>query len=276
MNWTSDQKEVARKLVKRMGDTVSPGTLSFFLKRHLGISPSIEDVKVLLDEVRTPAPQTSSTPLAKTRSQSNIRDLCMDIINETKEELSSLEAKRYDPYHTTDGITPILCLSDLHFGEVIEFNGKTIFNMDIARAGFQDIITQAIESKELASYEVDEFVVLLAGDILDGELIFPAQAFETDGDVYSQLKRAHSEIWSALIRLSEAFGLVKVYCVPGNHGRTSKLHSQMSNWDNVLYWGLQLTASMQDDFPIEVHTPHQMWMDFKVRNWNIHTICLRL
>ena len=271
MKWTSTHRAMAKRVVQRMGGRVSPIALSFFLKRHFSISPSLEDVAHLLDEVKPEAPQAATKPLSLPARRRKVKETCAEIINQTKAEVVEQGLKHCEAYLTDDGITPVLCLSDLHFGEVVEINGRVIFDMDIAETAFNSVIDQAIATRELTAYNVDEFVVLLAGDIIDGELIYPAQAYETDGDAYSQLKIAHSIIWKGLARLSNAFGTVRVYCVPGNHGRSSKLHSQMSNWDNVLYWGLQLTSSMQDDYDIEVHTPHQMWMDFKVRHWNVHT-----
>lgn len=271
MNWTSEHLTLARQIVKRMGLRASPSALHFFIKRHFSIDPTLEDVNQLLEMISSPIAPTSSKPLSLHRTQHRAREICLQIINELKAEVDVVGFKSHSSEITEEGITPVLCLSDLHFGEIIEVNGFNIFDMSIAENAFMSIIDQAIATRELMPYTVDEFVVLLAGDIIDGELIYPAQAFETDGNAYSQMKAATAIIWKGLVRLSEAFGTIRVYCVPGNHGRSSKLHAQMSNWDNVLYWGLQLIASMQSDYPIEVNTPHQMWMDFKVRHWNVHT-----
>ena len=271
MNWTKEQKDLAQKLVTRMGARTSVQALSFFLKRHLNINPTAAAVQALLDELRPAAPQAALKKLTLPTRRRKVKETCAEIINELKEEIAEHGVREIQSELTEEGVTPILVLSDLHFGEVIESNGRILFDIDIATRAFESIIDQAIEARELMAYDVDEFVVLLAGDIIDGELIFPAQAFETDGDVFSQMKIAHSIIWRGLTRLADAFGNVKVYCVPGNHGRSSKLHSQMSNWDNALYFGLQLVSSMQQDYNIAVYTPHQLWMDFKVRNWNVHT-----
>jgi hypothetical protein len=161
-------------------------------------------------------------------------------------------------------------LSDLHFGELIKVNGKVTFNLDIARQSFDSIVDQAIACPELAGYAVDEFVVLLGGDIIDGELIYPTHHAHTDGGVFYQYKEAIIYIWEALKKLQRKFGFVKVYCAAGNHGRLSHHHAEMSNWDNVLYYSLALMAEL-DPTNIQIKVPTQLWMDFTLREkWNVH------
>lgn len=272
MEWTNENKKVATTLINRLGVRVNSTTLATLLSRHLNTSVTAEDVDTFKAEFNLkPAPQAATKAIPATRRRRNVKESCRLLINELKEGIEEEKPATYAPCLTPKGLSPLLCLSDLHFGEVIEVNGQEIFNIDIARVRFESIIEQAIVAPELTAYSVDEIVVLLAGDIVDGELIYPAQAFETQGDVFSQLQVATKIIWKGLKRLAEEFPVVRVYCVPGNHGRSSKLHSQMSNWDNALYFGLQLMSSLDKTANIEVHTPHQMWMDFQVRNWNVHS-----
>lgn len=267
MEWTEDERKFIKTSAKRLGKP-SPQYLSFLIKKHMNKVASADDVASLMREVLDSSPPAALTPLVVSKKEKDLRGICVDFINEAKKVLSEQGVYKAPPVKPSE-LTPVLCLSDLHFGEIIKVDDRVVFNLEEAKARLDNIIDQFISSKELASYDTQECVVLLGGDIIDGELIYPAQSFDTDGNVFDQVKEATVHIWSALHKLSQFFPAVKVYCVPGNHGRSSKLHHQMANWDNALYFGLQLIANAMS-CGIEVHTPNQMWMDFSVRGWRVH------
>ena len=276
---TDDHKRIVKSIIENLGDKLSPGLLVFLVKKHLGLSISVDEAS---DFMRSLGSKRigSLVPIAKEPKSRDLKQICLGIINESKVLLDSEGGPLLISPDSNDRstLTPILFLSDLHIGEVIEVNGREIFNIAIAEKRLASIVDQFIVSGELRGYSVSECVVILGGDIIDGELIYPAQSFNTESHGFDQVRVAVSMIWKQLMRLQELFGVVRVYCVPGNHGRSSKLHHQMTNWDNVLYFGLQLMAKLssvrRDLFEsgegIEVSTPLQMWMDFKVREWNVH------
>ncbi len=271
MNWTEDHKKFARLTLRRLGATrCSPATLAFLFKRHMQINPSNDEVSALLKALKVAPAQAAVKPLKRNTWRRGAKEHARQVINELKAEIEKAGVHTVPEERVERGMSPILMLSDLHFGEKVEVNGIEVFNIEIATKRFESIIQEVINAPELEAYHVDELVVILGGDIIDGELIFPGQAFETTSGVYDQMKIATKIIWTALTQLATKFPVIRVYCVPGNHGRTSKLHAQMSNWDNALYFGLQLISSFQTELNIEVHTPHQMWMDFNVRDWRVH------
>jgi hypothetical protein len=229
-----------------------------------------DPVGALMRELEEAPPQASLAPIPPQHKPRDLRGVCADIINEAKEILRKDGLHKVEVKHKLNGLSALLCLSDLHFGEVIRVNDHVVFDLDEANERLSSIVDQFIAAPELDGYDVDECVVLLAGDIIDGEMIYPAQAHETQGHAFDQIKEATISIWNVLVRLAEKFPVVRVHCVPGNHGRTTKYHHQMTNWDNALYFGLQLLANMAEG-NIEVHTPLQMWTDFKVRGWKIHS-----
>lgn len=271
MAWTEEQKKFVRQVLGRLGQKTSPQHMAFLLKRHLKLDVAPNLVSDLMRELGEAPPQASLAPIPQQpKKPRDLKGVCTDIINEAKEILRKDGLHKTTTKETIGGLSALLCLSDLHFGEVIKVNEKVIFDIEEANARLDSIIDQFIEAPELDGYNVDECVVLLAGDIIDGEMIFPAQAFESEGHAFDQVKEATLAIWVALAKLAEKFPTVRVHCVPGNHGRTTRYHHQMSNWDNALYFGLQLLANMAAT-NIEVHTPLQMWTDFKVRGWNVHS-----
>jgi hypothetical protein len=80
---------------------------------------------------------------------------------------------------------------------------------------------------------IDECVVLLVGDIIDGEGIYPGQDISLEQHVAEQVKLAAKETWKVLLGLRELFPAVRVSAVRGNHGRSG--HSPEANWDHMVY-----------------------------------------
>jgi len=270
--WTNDEKELIDAAVERMG-LVNIGYIRFLLKKDLGIIRDKREISDYIKGVKTQVKESVITPkehIPIPVRRQKVKQNCREIINEIKDEIKNAEKEPLPVTYTEGGCSPILMLSDLHFGELIKLNGKVTFDLEIAKESFESIINQAIAAPELSGYNVDEFVVLLGGDIIDGELIYPTHHAHTDGGIFYQYKEAIVNIWEALKRIQSKFGFVKVYCAAGNHGRMSHHHAEMSNWDNVLYYSLALMAEL-DPCGIEIRVPTQMWMDFTVREkWNVH------
>lgn len=271
MTYTKSETDFIQELRTAAGGRISSSTLQFLMKRHFKKTYSKAELDDYLSTT-TPRPPLTPPPIPMAQSSLSpglIKKKALELIRQIS-EATDVGALRPSVFEETEsGITPILCLSDLHFGEKIERNGREIFNLEIAEARFMDIIDQAINAREYEGHTIDNFVVLLAGDIIDGELIFPAQAYESDGALFLQLQKATKIVWQGLAEIAAHYP-VQVYCVPGNHGRTSKLHNQMSNWDNALYFALRMMSSFSD-LDIEIVLPHQLWMDFPVRQWTVHT-----
>ena len=273
LTWSEEERKCLLAQIERMGGMINPGYLSHCLKRDLGVVRSHESIAIEAKRLKATGEKPSSSPppkLANRPRRYKMRERCRDIINEIIDELPAVRKEPLPVVHTDKGCTPVLLLSDLHFGELVKVNGKCIFNFEIAEHDFNTIIDKTLSAPELAAYDIDEIVVLLGGDIIDGEMIYPTQATHVQGGSYAQYKDTIRVIWDALLKLQSRFGFVKVYCAAGNHGRSSRLHAEMSNWDNVIYYSLALLAEGQD-VNIEVNVPEEMWMDFLLRaKWNAH------
>ena len=269
MNWTQSDKDIVKEYIKQFGKA-DIAALTFWLKSKTKKNFDVTDVRTLVKLVQNQEPRvaTPTVELKKETVTRDVKEACRQLINEHKTAIASFP-KRTPPQRNLRHLTPLLFLSDLHIGEIIEMNGIQIFNLEKAKAGLKSIIDQVLDAPEYYGYAMGSIVVVLGGDIIDGELIYPAQGYSTPHDAFSQCKIATKIIWQELCRLSQKFISVEVKCVPGNHGRTSKLHSQMSNWDNVLYHNLKLMAEMSGE-DIFVETPEQMWMDFDVYQWTVH------
>lgn len=88
-----------------------------------------------------------------------------------------------------------------------------------------------------ADHPVRECVLMLGGDMIEGVLIFPGQAFEIDSTLYDQVFATAAIIEQLIIDLLGIFDTVRVIDVHGNHGRVGKKGEAPStdNLDRMTY-----------------------------------------
>ena len=122
--------------------------------------------------------------------------------------------------------TPVLFLSDIHAGEVVnsaEVMGKNIYNWDIMVKRFDTVFSTAVEllNKHLALPKYDGIVIPLGGDLVSGEI--HEELKETNDRSVLECTFDLSEILAGhLKRMADIFGRVYVPGVPGNHGRMDR------------------------------------------------------
>lgn len=111
----------------------------------------------------------------------------------------------------------ILHLSDIHFGK-----RTPKYNFEVAKAHvkqIQDKTVQVVRARRSFA-DVSEIHVLLGGDMIEGQDIFPGQAHELDEDLFQQACAQGPEtIAKMLLVLLGEFQKVHIAAVPGNHGR---------------------------------------------------------
>ena len=88
-----------------------------------------------------------------------------------------------------------------------------------------------------ADHPVRHCVVMLGGDHVEGNGIFPGQTHEVDSTSYAQLFAATNLMVETILSLLEDFETVEVYSVPGNHGRLGRKgdEARETNLDNIAY-----------------------------------------
>ena len=155
----------------------------------------------------------------------------------------------------------VMFRTDDHFGETevgIEGNHTLYqaFNSEIARSRVYQHLEETLGWKdeyERLGYDFDGVTLLMNGDHITGENIFPGQAHHIDKNLRHQMSFA-SETYVDVIRvLAENFPVVHVICQHGNHGefRTGN-QSGGSNGDDLLYDRLELAVRMSDLENVEV------------------------
>jgi len=138
-----------------------------------------------------------------------------------------------------------IVLSDIHHGSrVLDQGGKEIYNSSICESRIRSIPEKTLAIA--APGEHKAALVLLVGDIVDGEGVYPSHGAHLEQSVCDQVADSRAALWYALTELCGIYGAVRVCCVVGNHGRANKVIDERSNWDIMLYQQLQLQASISD------------------------------
>ena len=168
--------------------------------------------------------------------------------------------------------TLVSIISDAHAGKKIK--GGAIYNLEIACNNIAEVgLKSAHILKNHVAGKVDEIVLALAGDIIDGWGIYPGQSFSTDCPVPEQVFEATCAIRVALGHLREAApnAPIRVVCVKGNHGRVHKDAHPDTNWDMSVYYSLLLMLGQEEDLGISVEFPTDSdFINFDIKGHRVH------
>lgn len=166
----------------------------------------------------------------------------------TKDMVDAIYAAATEAIESAGPLTPIspaassskkqemalLHLTDWQYGKI-----TPSFSMKICEQRIEKAITKTIELTEIqrADHPVNECHVLLGGDMVEGETVFPGQIWEIEADLLRQIRGAAALVARSISRLLEEFSHVYVYEESGNHGRLG-LKGQFSpdsNGDRMVY-----------------------------------------
>jgi hypothetical protein len=125
---------------------------------------------------------------------------------------------------------------------------------------------------------INELHVYLGGDVVEGEDIFPHQAHLIDSPLFDQACVNFPRIaGKALLLALDHFERVKVFTVPGNHGRNGPKNTRShprTNWDRVAYQVLKTALLGVDAQPrkelagrLEFHMSEEFWVVDRVFKW---------
>ena len=127
----------------------------------------------------------------------------------------------------------VVHLTDIHYGKE-----TPTYDIATCERRLAKLCTAVSEITELrrAAAGVNECLILLGGDNIEGEGIFPGQAWETEVDIISQMVKEGPEILAnVILSLQNTYPKIRVVGVPGNHGRQHRFNSQRHNADSVFY-----------------------------------------
>lgn len=138
----------------------------------------------------------------------------------------------------------VLVISDSQIGQWTrpeETGGLGDYNVAVfqQRAAVLRHHVRRITARHQTGESLPALNVLFAGDIVDGEAIFPNHLAHLDLDVTGQVLVAVDVFASLLIDLLELYPSIRVLSVSGNHGRTGRSKKEpgmrfRSNWDYIV------------------------------------------
>lgn len=151
----------------------------------------------------------------------------------------------------------VLLLADWQLGKVTPSYSSEVCAKRIKRLGEKVVDLTEIQR---AHHPVPDIHVLLLGDLVEGELIFPGQAHRIDASLFRQVMLDGPSILGGLIgHLLENFTKVSVTGVIGNHGalggRSRREMHPESNADAMLYEATRIALGEQKGLSWNVPQP---------------------
>lgn len=202
----------------------------------------------------------------KAQATKEINNELLEMEKEVKKALDNA-SRVWNYYDRTDGkSTLVIPHSDAHIGAIIdERYGVNYYSAEEA----QEVVSEYIDKCVSAAKErgdVEDVVLLLNGDHLDGEGIYPGQRAEQEDDLQDQLRKATRTYMEQILKLSDEFEFVDIYCVPGNHGSIDKRST--TNADGMLYDNIETALSYSDMENVNVTKAGPGgFVNFEVRGW---------
>lgn len=129
----------------------------------------------------------------------------------------------------------VVVLSDWQLGKE-----TPSYNIDVAASRMEELATKVekITRIQRSDHPVRRCHLFVLGDLVEGERIFPGQAWEIDASLYRQMQAAVSILANFTRRMLAAFDSVTIHAVDGNHGRLGRpgeYHPE-TNADRMVYW----------------------------------------
>lgn len=134
----------------------------------------------------------------------------------------------------------VLVLSDIHVGKITKS-----YNPEIFKERLKKVNTGMLRIIELLrnGYKIETLNIVLGGDIVDGEGIYPTQAMAINQGALKQVFQVGvPEFSNMFINLLKYFKKIRIHCVRGNHGRVGRFAEETSNWDLALYEACKATT----------------------------------
>lgn len=223
--------------------------------------PDVDEFEGNIETLLNPGSLVMQTDLAQKRKDNKEKArLWLEGLIELAQTDYTTLTHRLPPQ--TNGTSLCLVLSDLHFGKHTKW-----FDMAEATKRLLSIPDQ-LKTKTDKLQDLDEVVVILAGDLVEGEDIYPTQNNHIECSAIEQTQVCAESTWEMILKLRNYFpdALIRVETVPGNHGRVSKTANEKTNWDNVVYMILSMIAKKHNDDKIIMNCNFDTFRTFMVKD----------
>jgi predicted phosphodiesterase len=275
-----DKKDIRKKRAYRKKDSKKTPLIAMdFDKEKEGLfSSAVLDLTNVVDIELLQEEQEAIIKVGKAKFKKMRVDVVADILKGNG-ELSSKKPPLKAPKIKLKkgGKSLVILFSDWHYGKVIKTkSGKAIFNSEIAHKRIQEeLVPKIIENIRSvgAVNNIEEVVVVLAGDIVDNDIIYDTQRFQIDSGVAVQFDGVARALMGFFVMLKEEFKRlgnkdipVRIECITGNHGRSGKVSDiPVCSWDTALYSSLDLALRYSSLTNIDLHFSLEEFHIFNVR-----------
>lgn len=205
-------------------------------------------------------PRRTKADRAKER-RALVQDLVLEM-EKMKEGLPKVKPLKLK--QTKGGETLCLLFSDWHFGKVIKTSsGTTIFDSEIAKKRISEELTPKIieNIKRVgAASKIEDIQIFLIGDIVDNDIIYATQRLGIDKGVALQFHDVTRAIMEMIVHIKAEFKKlkkidipIKISCITGNHGRSSKESEHpTTSWDTGVYSAIDLAVQYSNLKKVQV------------------------
>jgi len=181
------------------------------------------------------AENTREQQSSKRARTQNLNTYLAELENTVKNSSVNTKTSYTEPETSENGYTALIHETDPHFSaQVKNRHGETVYDTNIAEMktieAFDWYINKIIEKKG----EPEQIVLMLGGDLVEGEDIYHGQPHKIDDVLEEQIKTCRRTYFKQVQRLKEWFDApLKVVCVSGNHGDLGT--SSNANADDLIY-----------------------------------------
>jgi predicted phosphodiesterase len=211
-----------------------------------------------------------------------VKDVSALLIQSLKDTLAEVQPYVAAKQSKLDlqGDTLVIHLTDLHAGKIVkDQEGRLIYNEEVFRSRINRLCEQTLkllDNNISKGVPIRDVVILLTGDLCNGEGIYLTQAFEQEIAPPAQVMLVIDVLTKLITALLKRGLSVQVYGVRGNHGRTGKDTDVASNWDLMVYNILDFWARLVLKNPkliIRFAETEQMIFEIRGHKYMIRHIC---
>ena len=189
------------------------------------------------------------------------------------DEMAEKAVIKLKPFDITiPTVKPVSSANHAYWLALCDWQGGSFYTQgDLAGRGEfnSNILEDAVSSLENNFFKMYDYihkawvsnriVVNILGDMIEGVNIYRTQRSHIDKQrVMDQAFFVARLLYQFLAKLAQAFPYVSANCVIGNHGRVSKDHHEMDNWDYLVYKLLQLMFTNSDNVSVNISLCHAM------------------
>jgi len=241
----------------------------FYLKNETGSeAEEIGAIKVPVSSEETNYEEAQrNTQAAKQTITNKATNYLAQLEHEVKSaDTNSTEFE--EPDYESNGFTAIIHETDSHFSaHVKNRRGDVIYDTDTAVLQTREAFSWYADQIHARPGNLDDIVILLGGDLLEGEDIYESQAHEIRKSLDDQIKAARRAYFEEIKWLKELFGVpIKIVCVSGNHGDLGTTSG--ANADDIIYSMLEDMINLSDIGGVKfVKSDRSDYTTFNYRNW---------